>query len=94
MARMISFTKHEVSGAYLNLDPKRTTEVVLNLDYLISAEYDPNYPNGYGDLVSTLELKTTMGRTVLYRTDAEEVWKEVKVFLEENRKEYMLNDGL
>ncbi len=49
MANLVSLIKHPISGAYLNLNTSVSTEVVLNLDHIVSAEYNPNYPNGYMD---------------------------------------------
>lgn len=81
--RIIKFVKHETTGAYLNLDYDNGVEFVVNLNYLIHANYDENYPNGYGEYLSRLSMKTTDGKIVLYRKDADEVWSKIKDLIKE-----------
>lgn len=89
MANLVSLIKLPITGAYLNLNTSISTEVILNLDHIVSAEYNPNYPNGYGGTLSCLSLVTIRGKETFYRDDADEALKKIKPFLAKN-----FNDGI
>ena len=77
MKDFIKIRKHEVTGAYLNLDEDKYTDYVINVAQIKSAKYDENYANGYGQTISYLRLLIGTDVISLYRKDADDVWKQI-----------------
>lgn len=78
MSNFIKIRKHEIAGAYLYLDSRRYTDLVINKAEIASAGFDSEYPNGYGEVLQHLTLKLTSGDKIeLYREDAKAAWEKL-----------------
>ena len=78
MSNFIKIRKHEIAGAYLYLDSRRYTDLVINKAEIASAGFDSEYPNGYGEVLPHLTLKLTSGDKIeLYREDAKAAWEKL-----------------
>jgi len=67
---IIKFRKHELSSCYLHLNDDKYEDITLNLDKVVSIQYNPKYPSGYGEDLPVLLIKTDMETIKLYREDA------------------------
>ena len=87
MNDFIKIRKHEITSAYLYLDSRRYTDLVINKAEIASAGFDSEYPNGYGEVLQHLTLKLTSGDKIeLYREDAKAAWEK----LNEDKDEKLL----
>lgn len=78
MSNFIKIRKHEIASAYLYLDSRRYTDLVINKAEIASAGFDSEYPNGYGEVLPHLTLKLTSGDKIeLYREDAKAAWEKL-----------------
>ena len=78
MNDFIKIRKHEITSAYLYLDSRRYTDLVINKAKIASAGFDSEYPNGYGEVLPHLTLKLTSGDKIeLYREDAKAAWEKL-----------------
>lgn len=78
MSNFVKIRKHEITGAYLYLDSRRYTDLVINKAEIASAGFDSEYPNGYGEVLPHLTLKLTSGDKIeLYREDAKAAWEKL-----------------
>ena len=78
MSNFIKIRKHEIASAYLYLDSRRYTDLVINKAEIASAGFDSEYPNGYGEVLQHLTLKLTSGDKIeLYREDAKAAWEKL-----------------
>lgn len=78
MSNFIKIRKHEIAGAYLYLDSRRYTDLVINKAEIASAGFDSEYSNGYGEVLQHLTLKLTSGDKIeLYREDAKAAWEKL-----------------
>lgn len=76
---MLKITKHELSGAYMQLDMREETIITLNADHIVSYSYREDYPNGYGDKFPYMKMELSNGTSIqLYREDAVAALREVK----------------
>lgn len=68
---MLKIAKHELSGAYMNLDMSKETMLVVNYDHIISYSYNINFTNGYGNKFPYMKIELSNGTDIqLYREDA------------------------
>lgn len=78
MSNFIKIRKHEITGAYLYLDSRRYTDLVINKANIASTGFDSEYPNGYGEVLPHLTLMLTSGDKIeLYREDAKAAWEKL-----------------
>jgi len=78
MNDFIKIRKHEITSAYLYLDSRKYTDLVINKAEIESAGFDSEYPNGYGEVLPHLTLKLTSGDKIeLYREDAKAAWEKL-----------------
>ena len=78
MSNFVKIRKHEITSAYLYLDSRRYTDLVINKAKIASAGFDSEYPNGYGEVLPHLTLKLTSGDKIeLYREDAKAAWEKL-----------------
>ena len=78
MSNFVKIRKHEITSAYLHLDSRRYTDLVINQAEIASAGFDLEYPNGFGEVLPHLTLMLTSGDKIeLYREDAKAAWEKL-----------------
>lgn len=74
---MFKLIRHPLT-TYLHLDPSKYEEYLINVTQITHADFQPDYPNGYGDTLSHMVINFIDGTQLdFYRTDADEAYKKL-----------------